>query len=92
MSPVNGNKRPRPVLVTLVGATGVRRMARLTNAFRKKWENLGNMLSLFFGVFNFCKVHGTLKTTPAVAAALTDHVSTVRELLERAASMALPTN
>jgi hypothetical protein len=40
------------------------------------------MLNLFFGVYNFCKVHGTLKTTPAVAAGLTDHVWTVCELLE----------
>ena len=55
----------------------------------KKWENHGIMLSLFFGVFNFCKVHGTLKTSPAVAAGLTDHVWTVRELLERAANTAL---
>ena len=47
------------------------------------------MLSLFFGVFNFCKVHGTLKTPPAVAAGLTDRVWTVRELLERAANTAL---
>ena len=65
-------------------------MTRLTNAFSKKWENHGLMLSLFFGVYNFCRVHSTLKTTPAIAAGLTDHVWTVRELLERAAATALP--
>ncbi len=53
---------------------GVRRMRRLTNAFSKKWENHEAMMSLYFVVYNFCKVHGTLKTTPAVAAGLTDHV------------------
>jgi hypothetical protein len=45
-----------------------------TNEFSKKWENHGTMLALYFGVYNFCKVQGTLKTSPAVAAGLTDHV------------------
>lgn len=42
------------------------------------------MMSLYFAVYNFCKVHGTLKTTPAVAAGLTDHVWSVQELLTKA--------
>jgi len=62
---------------------GNRRMTRLTNAFSKKWENHEAMMNLFLGVCNFCKIHGTLKTTPAVAARLTDHVWTVRELIEK---------
>ena len=41
-------------------------------------------MSLYCGVYNFCKRHGTLKTTPAVAAGLTDHVWSIRELLEQA--------
>lgn len=61
---------------------GNRRMTRLTNAFSKKWENHEAMMNLYLGVYNFCKVHGTLKTTPAVAAGLTDHIWTVRELIE----------
>jgi hypothetical protein len=40
------------------------------------------MMALFIGVYNFCRVHSTTKTTPAVAAGLTDHTWTVRELLE----------
>jgi hypothetical protein len=60
-------------------------MTRLTNAFSKKWENHEAMMALFIGVYNFCKVHSTVKSTPAVAAGLTDHTWTVRELLERAA-------
>ena len=63
---------------------GVCRMARLTIGFSKKWENHEAMMSLYFGVYNFCKVHGTLKTTPAVAAGLTDHVWSVQELLTKA--------
>jgi hypothetical protein len=61
----------------------VRRMTRLTNGFSKKWSNHEAMMDLFFGVYNFCKIHGTIKTTPAVAAGITDHVWTVRELIEK---------
>jgi hypothetical protein len=38
------------------------------------------MMDLFFGLYSFCKVHGTIKTPPAVAAEITDHIWTVREL------------
>jgi IS1 family transposase len=65
---------------------GNRRMTRLTNGFSKKWENHAAMMNVFIGVFNFCKVHGTLKTSPAVAAGLTDRVWSVRELLEKTES------
>jgi IS1 family transposase len=61
----------------------VRRMTRLTNGFSKKWSNHECMMELFFGVYNFCKVHGSTKTSPAVAAGITDHVWTVRELIEK---------
>jgi len=36
--------------------------------------------------YNFCRFHSTIKTTPAVAAGLTDHVWSVKELLEMAAA------
>jgi hypothetical protein len=61
---------------------GNRRMTRLTSAFNKKWGNHETMMALFIGVYNFCRVHSTLKTTPAVAAGLTDHVWAIRVLLE----------
>lgn len=61
-------------------------MTRLTNAFSKKWESHEAALALFFAYCNFCRVHSTIKTTPAVAAGLTDHVWTVKELLEAVAS------
>jgi IS1 family transposase len=61
---------------------GVRRMTRLTNGFSKKSSNHEAMMDLFVGVYNFCKVHGTIKTTPAVAAGITNHVWSVRELIE----------
>jgi hypothetical protein len=61
---------------------GNRRMTRLTNAFSKKWANHEAMMHLFIGVYNFCNVHGSLKTSPSVAAGITDHVWRIRELLE----------
>ena len=65
----------------------IRRFTRLTNAFSKKWENHEAALALFFAYYNWCRVHMTLKTTPAVVAGLADHVWTVDELLERAMSV-----
>ena len=64
----------------------LRRFTRLTNAHSKKWANHHAALALYFAYYNFCRVHSTLKTTPAVAAGLTDHVWSVAELLERAAT------
>lgn len=43
-------------------------------------------MSLFFGVYNFCKRHGTLKKTPAMASNLTDRKWMIKEMLERAAA------
>lgn len=61
---------------------GMRRFTRLTNAFSKKVENLSAAVSLHFAYYNLCRVHQTLKTTPAVAAGVEDHVWTVEELCE----------
>jgi IS1 family transposase len=60
---------------------GMRRFTRLTNAFSKKVENLAAAVSLHFAYYNFCRVHQTLKTTPAVAAGITDHVWKLDELV-----------
>ncbi len=43
-------------------------------------------LAMFFCYYNFCRVHITLKTTPAVASGLTDHVWSVKEMLEAIAA------
>ena len=60
----------------------MRRFTRLTNAFSKKVENLGCMLALHYMHYNFCRVHQTLKMTPAMAAGVADHVWSVEELVE----------
>lgn len=67
---------------------GMRRFTRLSNGFSKKAENHAHAVSLFFMHYNFCKAHTTLtkaakgiKTTPAMAAGVADHVWTVEEIL-----------
>jgi IS1 family transposase len=52
----------------------LRRMTRLTNAFSKKWMNLKYAMALNFAYYNFCRVHSTLRVTPAMEAGLTTHV------------------
>jgi IS1 family transposase len=59
----------------------MRRFTRLTNGFSKKVENLAAAVSLHFAYYNFCRVHKTLGTTPAVAAGVTDHAWTLAELI-----------
>jgi IS1 family transposase len=59
----------------------MRRMTRLTLAFSKKYENFGAAMALHFAYYNFCRVHKTLRTSPAVAAGITDHLWTIAELI-----------
>jgi IS1 family transposase len=59
----------------------MRRFTRLTNGFSKKVENLAAAVSLHFAYYNFCCVHQTLGTTPAVAAGVADHVWKLDELI-----------
>ena len=51
---------------------GMRRFTRLTNAFSKKLENHLHMLSLYFVHYNFVRIHKSLRTTPAMAAGVSD--------------------
>ncbi len=51
---------------------GMRRFTRLTNAFSKKIENHLHMLSLYFVHYNFCRVHKSLRMSPAMAAGVSD--------------------
>lgn len=84
---IYGNPDPKRICTSIVERNNLtirmqtRRFTRLTNAFSKKRENLKWALALFFAHYNFCRIHGSIKTTPAVAAGLTDHVWTIEELL-----------
>lgn len=57
-----------------------RRFTRLTNAFSKKLENHKHMLALYIMHYNFCRIHKTLRCTPAMEAGVTDHVWSPLEL------------
>lgn len=59
----------------------MRRFTRLTNAFSKKVLNLSAAIALHFMYYNFCRVHQTLKTTPAVASGIADHVWSIEEIV-----------
>jgi hypothetical protein len=59
----------------------IRRLTRLTNAFSKKWENLKAALALHFAWYNLCRIHSTLRATPAMEAGVTDHVWTLEDLV-----------
>jgi hypothetical protein len=58
-----------------------KRLTRLTYAFSKKWENLRGALALHFAFYNFCRVHGTIRQTPAMGTGITDRVWSLHELL-----------
>ncbi|MDQ1611384.1 MAG: hypothetical protein QOG00_1315 [Pyrinomonadaceae bacterium] len=59
----------------------MRRLTRLTNAFSKKWSNLRAALALHFAYYNFCRIHKTLRCTPAMEAGITKTVWSLEDLL-----------
>jgi IS1 family transposase len=59
----------------------LRRFTRLTNAFSKKLENMKAALALHFAWYNFCRIHSSLRVTPAMAAGITNHVWELSEIL-----------
>jgi hypothetical protein len=58
------------------------RFTRLTNAFSKKLDNLKAALSLHFAWYNFCRVHTSLRITPAMEAGIADRVWNVGDLFK----------
>ncbi len=58
-----------------------RRFTRLTNAFSKKIENHRHQVALHFMHYNFCRIHQTLRVTPAMETGLTDHVWSLEEVV-----------
>ena len=88
ITPMWGNPDPERICTSHVERQnlsirmGMRRMTRLTNAFSKKWENLKAAYAVWFAFYNWCRVHSTLRCTPAMAAGITDHIWSVEELVE----------
>jgi IS1 family transposase len=64
--------------------TFLRRFTRLALGFSKKLECLDAAITLYVAHYNFCRMHGSLPGTPAMAARLTGHPWTMEELLEEA--------
>ena len=64
----------------------MRRFTRLTNGFSKKVDNHVAAISLHYAYYNFCRVHQTLKMTPAMKARITGHPWSMEELLVEAES------
>ncbi|HET9715372.1 MAG TPA: transposase [Pseudolabrys sp.] len=61
-----------------------KRFARLSNGFSKRLENHCAAVSLFVAYYNLCRVHESLKSTPAMALGVSDHVWTIGKLLDDA--------
>jgi hypothetical protein len=53
----------------------------LTNGFSKKQENHAHAVAIHFLHYNFCRIHRTLRVTPAMAAGLSDHVWSIEEMI-----------
>jgi IS1 family transposase len=86
MKTVTGNPDPKHVSTSFVERQNLtmrmsmRRFTRLTNGFSKKLENHGHAVALYFLHYNFCRVHKTLRVTPAMEAELANHVWSLEEL------------
>jgi IS1 family transposase len=84
---VRGSPEPRHISTShverqnLTMRMGMRRFTRLTNAFSKKVENHAAMVALHFMHYNYCRIHQTLRVTPAMQAGLADHVWELDELV-----------
>ncbi len=89
MKVVTGDPDPKHVSTSFVERQNLtmrmsmRRFTRLTNGFSKKIDNHRHAIALYFMYYNFCRVHQTLRVTPAMEAGLADHVWILEELLIR---------
>jgi IS1 family transposase len=87
--PVYGDPDPARICTSIVERQNLtmrmqmRRLTRLTNGFSKKWENLWAALCLHFAYYNFCKIHRSLRVTPAMQAGITARVWDIAELLTK---------
>jgi len=84
--PIIGQPNPRHISTSYVERQNLtmrmrmRRFTRLTNAFSKKIENHRWAVALYFMHYNFCRIHQTLRLTPAMEAGIADHVWSMDEL------------
>jgi len=87
ITPVSGRPKRHRICTSYVERNNLtmrlalKRLNRLTLAFSKKLANLKAALALHFAYYNLCRIHGSLRITPAMAAGLTDHVWSLNNLL-----------
>jgi IS1 family transposase len=83
---INGMPDPKHISTSFVERQNLtmrmkmRRFTRLTNAFSKKLENHMWAIALHYMHYNFCRIHQTLRITPAMAAGVTDRVWDVSDI------------
>lgn len=87
MKVVSGNPDPKHVSTSFVERQNLtmrmsmRRFTRLTNGFSKKVDNHRHAVALHYMYYNFCRVHQTLRVTPAMEAGIADHVWSIQEVV-----------
>jgi IS1 family transposase len=57
-----------------------RRFTRLTNGFSKSIDSHKHSVALHFGHYNFCRVHQSLRVTPAMESGITDRVWSLEDI------------
>ncbi len=86
-TPISGNPDEAHICTSHVERSNLsfrihlRRFTRLVNAFSKKLSNLKAAVALYVAWYNFCRVHSTLRVTPAMEAGVTHHIWNFEELL-----------
>lgn len=84
--PIEGSPDPKHISTSfaerqnLTMRMSIRRFTRLTNAFSKKVANHAHSVALHYMYYNFCRIHKTLRVTPAMAAGVTDRVWDMNDL------------
>jgi len=84
---ISGNPDPKNISTSYVERQNltmrmsIRRFTRLTNGFSKKIENHVAHLAIHYMYYNFCRVHKTLRVTPAMEAGVSDHVWSLEEII-----------
>jgi IS1 family transposase len=87
-TPIIGEPAPEHISTSYVERQNLtmrmsmKRFARLSNAFSKKLANHRHALALYFYFYNWCRIHKTLRVTPAMAAGLTSKLLSFEELIE----------
>lgn len=84
---IKGNPDPAHISTSYVERSNLqmrmsmRRFTRLTNAHSKKFDNHCHALAIYFMFYNWIRKHATVKTTPAIAAGLTDKPMTWEDVV-----------